>query len=398
MPRDKMKDLKNYRIMVLGASASGKTVLLASMFKRLGIQNNEDTGFFLNAEDEQRKRLNYLNALIEDPHKDWPPGTDRSEVSEWRFTCCVQSSDLTIYEVLHFTYLDYSGGQITDPIPAGVSSRQFNKALKSADVLMGLLDGQKILEFMAGNKAGFRLDVVNILQMMQNSTKPIHFIITKWDLLEEQPYSLGDILAEMDRSIEEFHQLISNRTKNAPQASIRVIPVSAVGKEFIELQTDSKGEKVMQKKEGKSPKPSGVEMPLVCVLPDKFADRYRVVVQLEEDERRSHARKGKHYVTVEQALAALVTVGHWPVSGLLRVFAKRNIVEAERNIYRNILSSFRKGAEAKRIQEEKSVQDALDESLKPIKDQETALEHTTNRFLKLVGDLERKYPESLLSR
>jgi adenylate kinase family enzyme len=64
--------MKTYKILVLGASGSGKTFFLASMFKRLAIQNNE-IGFFLDANPKQKQALVNLFHTIADPHKDWPP-------------------------------------------------------------------------------------------------------------------------------------------------------------------------------------------------------------------------------------------------------------------------------------------------------------------------------------
>lgn len=63
--------MKTYKIITLGASGSGKTVFLASMFKALSIQG--DYTFFLEVEDPaKRKRLNaiYTQVITGDS---WPP-------------------------------------------------------------------------------------------------------------------------------------------------------------------------------------------------------------------------------------------------------------------------------------------------------------------------------------
>jgi adenylate kinase family enzyme len=94
--------MKTYKILVLGASGSGKTFFLASMFKRLAIQNNE-IGFFLDANPKQKQALVNLFHTIADPHKDWPPGTQRSEIHEWRFTYSIKSKQGNTYPIFTFT-------------------------------------------------------------------------------------------------------------------------------------------------------------------------------------------------------------------------------------------------------------------------------------------------------
>lgn len=102
--------MKNFKVMTLGASGAGKTVFLASMFKALSTQKN--SSFKLDVEDPQkRKLLNsiYTQILTGDT---WPPGT--KDISEWTFTCQVQTENLDKYNACQFTYFDYAGGRLTD--------------------------------------------------------------------------------------------------------------------------------------------------------------------------------------------------------------------------------------------------------------------------------------------
>ena len=104
--------LNTYTVIMLGPSGSGKTVFLASMYKKLSTQG--DLGFFLEVDGaEKRKRLNKVYTQIAIDEK-WPKGTTYSEVSEWSFTCRVQTENLPIYSACRFNYLDYAGGRITD--------------------------------------------------------------------------------------------------------------------------------------------------------------------------------------------------------------------------------------------------------------------------------------------
>lgn len=63
-------------------------------------------------------------------------GTRYSEVSEWTFTCRVQTENLSIYDACKFTYLDYAGGRLTDEMEEIEDSESdFESKLKQADAL-----------------------------------------------------------------------------------------------------------------------------------------------------------------------------------------------------------------------------------------------------------------------
>ncbi|MHC5828813.1 MAG: ATP-binding protein, partial [Nostoc sp.] len=104
--------MNTYTVIMLGPSGSGKTVFLASMYKKLSTQGEH--GFFLDVDGaEKRKRLNNIYTQIAVDDK-WPKGTTYSEISEWTFTCRVQTENLPIYSACKFAYLDYAGGRLTD--------------------------------------------------------------------------------------------------------------------------------------------------------------------------------------------------------------------------------------------------------------------------------------------
>ena len=103
--------MKNYNIITLGPSGAGKTVFLASLFKALSIQGEH--GFFLEVEDSTKQSL--LNKTYTElvSGETWPRGT-RGEITEWAFTCCVKTKDLSKHPACKFTYLDYAGGLLTN--------------------------------------------------------------------------------------------------------------------------------------------------------------------------------------------------------------------------------------------------------------------------------------------
>lgn len=107
--------MNNYNIITLGPSGAGKTVFLASLFKSLSIQGEH--GFFLEVEDN--KKQTFLNKIYTEviSGETWPRGTMRGEVTQWVFTCCVKTQDLSKHPACKFTYFDYAGGLLTDLDP-----------------------------------------------------------------------------------------------------------------------------------------------------------------------------------------------------------------------------------------------------------------------------------------
>ena len=144
--------MNTYSVIMLGPRGSGKTMFLASMYKKLSTQGK--LKFFLKVEGaEKRKRLNTIYTQVAFD-EDWPGGTAINELSEWEFTCCVQTEDLSIYDACKFVYIDYSGGRLTDPEGEGEEDEEFNNKIQAADIILVLLDGQKLLAFIGQIRGG----------------------------------------------------------------------------------------------------------------------------------------------------------------------------------------------------------------------------------------------------
>ncbi len=179
--------LNNYDIIVLGPSGSGKTVYLASMFKKLHTQS-PDLPFFIKTNAGQSKQLIDKYNQVADPSTTWPAGTTFAEVSKWKFICSVRPPTATgeHFEALQFTYLDYAGGRLTDAQPEDESEEedQFEKRATEAYMVLGLLDGQKLLELMKNSSSNASKtfvfsDLPKMITLMQKCQGPIHFVITK---------------------------------------------------------------------------------------------------------------------------------------------------------------------------------------------------------------------------
>lgn len=371
---------------MLGPSGSGKTVFLSSLYKKLSTQS--ELGFFLQVDTaEKRKRLNNIYTQVAADEK-WPAGTRYSEVSEWTFTCRVQNpSDLSIYNACSFTYLDYAGGRITEEADEEDGSSEFNDRFKAADALLGLLDGQKLCSLMRKEKMGIVWainDLRNMVDVMQGSQKPVHFVISKWDVVE-QSYTLEQIRDRL-LEIDEFKNLV--KLRNQANSPVRLIPVSAVGKGFAIAQPDGS-----MKKTGEMPKPFQVEAPLACILPDMIQLMIEALIEKRKSELATPIEV-KADIGFFDFLGQLFAGGLKVVQELLPrkyQFADdvlKTLIEwAETPAQQKIAFAARRTEELRREQAE---------SLRKVADEETALAHATNCFVSIQNQLAYRFPASEL--
>jgi Double-GTPase 2 len=372
--------MNTYKIIVLGTSGSGKTVFLASMYKLLSIQRT-GTPFFLDTESEQQKLLNMKYREVAGPGT-WPSGTKPTEVSEWNFICRVQSPEnFHIYSALQFTYLDYAGERLTDPSD-GASVDDFDSKLKNADALLGIIDGRKVLALLREEPEGYDFvnsDLPTILQIMQRSQNPVHFILTKWDLIENE-YSFHDVRRRLLKC-SDFYDFVQLRIK---QFTVRLIPVSAVGTGFAELLPDG----TMRKFPMAHPKPFQVEMPLACVLPDKF--------KAQIDYLKTQEVQMKQLSLSNPDLTLLNRLG-LTTGNIIRFLQKYLLsrYQFEDVPLKNLLNFVEAGGRAK-IKEVEEMRIELTKTLEAVRDEKTALEHSISSFLVLISELEQRYPESNL--
>ena len=364
---------------MLGPSGSGKTVFLASLYKKLSIQGEH--GFFLEVDgSEKRKRLNNIYTQIAIDEK-WPKGTTYSEISEWTFTCRVQTENLPIYSACKFNYLDYAGGRITDEME---EDSEFDDKLNDADALLGLLDAQRICAFMQNEKVGMSWainDLPNMLDIMQNTSKPIHFIISKWDILEGK-FTLEQIRNRL-LEIDEFKNLIKQRTKAG--TPVRLIPVSAVGMGFAELQPDGS-----MAKTGKLPKPFQVEVPLACILPDMIQTKLHELIEKQQELNTP--------IEVKPSFSLWDRVRNVFGSSLKFV---QQLLPKKYQFAEDILEKIIVFAEESTQKKQEAARKRSDElfreqeaSLKAVANEETALKHVINCFLSIRNKLDYTFPES----
>src|SRR5439155_17829127 len=109
-------------------------------------------------------------------------------------------------------------------------------------------------------------DVTSSLEIAQQSRCPVHFAVTKWDLIEGR-HTLAEVRNRL--MLDENFQDLVNAKRQDTSASIRIFPVSAVGFGFAELLASGEMKKV-----GSRLRPFQVELPLLSVFPDFFQFAY----------------------------------------------------------------------------------------------------------------------------
>lgn len=250
--------VKNYNLYVLGPSGAGKTTYIPFLYRQLTFPPPH-LGFFLSVHDRGKaQKLRDAHKEIADLRK-WHEATDFETILTWEFLCCVPTGNglRDFDEVLQFTYLDYAGGRVFQfPDRGELQSR----IQREADVLLGLLDGWRILKLMHGNQDDFFAEELwQMLELMQSARKPVYFLITKWDILCRQ-FSLAQVRDYL-LSIPVFGRFME--WQYSYKVTTRLIPISAVGMNFTEPQSNT-----IRQDPGIEPNPINIEIPLLCVLAD----------------------------------------------------------------------------------------------------------------------------------
>lgn len=380
------------RIMMLGPTQSGKTLYLSSMWQKL--QWPLDPGFHLDAvttggqsDIEAKTRLDRIYShLITKP--DFPPGTSLSSKTTYRFACLVRSNQ-HCYKACDFEYMDYAGGLLSQD---SVEDPDFDKAVQEADVLLGLLDGVRLLMAMSNDTeardwvhrelAPVLICVASSLQKAGRRPITIHFAISKWDAVQQ--------LAP-DRSLEDFRNfllgfppLCSLLRLMGESATVRLIPFSSLGSDFAEVTTETverpfgqtatlvHTRKRMNEDRLATPIPLNVEIPIACALPDVLTQRLAALAQ-EEGKLQSQ----------------LASAGHNRVAA---------VGEKLRGLRVPLLREF--GGWLQRSQKERSERlvHSLSERHRNIRDSETALTYLVEFCTALRDSFEREEPCSVLKR
>lgn len=223
-----------FDIFVLGTRSSGKSVLLASLYRQLSSMDGI-TNFFARCDDpEQHRELcdNYDQLL--DTEADWPAGTYRVDSYDMGCFHRLRGKSLPVFSI---RFHDYPGGYVSDQ----VERREFiEQRAEQCNSVMALIDGRKLLDRLEDREDNpahsLHRDLDSLVRVLQQCVgKPIHFVLTKADLLEPSKYPLRDIVAELKRHKGFGHILAQQREAGA---SCYLVPVSAIGPNFARLDPD----------------------------------------------------------------------------------------------------------------------------------------------------------------
>jgi len=253
-----------FRVVALGLEGSGKTVLLASQFHVLK-EPTGDSGFFLDGDLRQDQ---LLVGHLGDTHAPWPAGSQLGDIREFMFDCKAHDSAGAVRTVFRISYLDYAG----DLLEPGVKHEEAGKIeakVKQAHALIVIIDGRRVLQLLAGDAEGdryFDQRLQPLLLLAERASCPIQLIVTKWDLLHRPGESSGgdesrlhEVMACLEPKLKIEHLVRGSHAQKA-----RLIPVSAVGQDFVTVLDDGS----VVKRPGGMLAPVNAQVPLCAVLPD----------------------------------------------------------------------------------------------------------------------------------
>lgn len=251
--------MKPIKIMPIGLSGSGKSVYLASLYEKLATKSRLHC-YHLETTIELSRMLANTYGTIASQGKGWPPATMGADYRDYDFDCIVETKHQK-FCIMKLKYLDFPGGALNGETE---HNEEFDQRLETSDAFLILLDGVKIYRALRGDEQAsneLEYDIRMLAsQIYKHLKKPIHFLVTKWDVLNgsfELPKAI-----ELLRRYTPFTDLVEKRSTLG--RATRIIPVSAVGYNFATM--DSNG-LMVKSKNGKAT-PIYVDIPISFLLFD----------------------------------------------------------------------------------------------------------------------------------
>jgi caspase domain-containing protein len=307
----------HFRVVALGVAGSGKTVYLSSMFHTVNVPR-PGRSYFLETNAAHRVYLSKVFDEVSDTSEPWPRGTRTGETRELDFDC-VSFEAGSRHTVFRISYLDYAGELLESEQEAGSTALgDLETRIRGAHGLLCMLDGYRVLQYLRNEPAGrryFRSQIQPMTGIMAGASCPIHFVLTKWDLVRgfgEPADADENTRLELVRNalLETAHLRALIETHTFESRVIRLIPVSAVGPHFARM--DQQGH--VLKLPGGEVEPANVEVPLTAILPDLFR---QVESSLDAMTRRrlTEEARARRAQTGDPSLAGLLAV---PAGAALR--------------------------------------------------------------------------------
>lgn len=226
------------KIVALGGSGAGKSLYLASLYRKL-------TNSLIIDDIREAQKLNQICNDVLNTTEGEVITIGTSDFKEWKFKWQLnirRSKYNSKYNVGSFTYLDYAGGRINEITRASKEEERLLTEIKKAHIVLVFLDGIRLIDLIRQStgetlsnssanqlRAWLNKDIYNIIEYLQINDCPIHFVITKWDALVFRGFHdlsvVKNILTTTLPTLEEF---IAQR-EELQSEPIRWIPVSSLG-------------------------------------------------------------------------------------------------------------------------------------------------------------------------
>lgn len=250
-----------FNILSIGLDSAGKTVFLSSLYNKMSVYNAK-YGFSLQAEDErQGARLTNLFHRISSPSDPWPIGS--MESVEYTFNGLYPTVNGAI-TFCKFKYLDFPGGLIR--AEGNFLDLNLRKRITEAHSVIVLLDGKKIFDALNSKNQAIFKDIsfiIPFLNQVIGNKRPVHFVISKCDMLSPEEHSLSSV-----RSLLFSSSMFADYVRaQANFAKVRLIPVSAVGFNFAKLAPDGH---TIEKLENGVANPHNVQFMFSLAINDYF--------------------------------------------------------------------------------------------------------------------------------
>jgi hypothetical protein len=262
-----------FRVVALGGSGAGKTVFLSTMFHELNFWTPHRS-YYLQTTPDQAIVLGNIYARLTDTSKPWPKATLVADSQEYVFDCVGRDVQGKRRKVLTLSFVDYAGGLLERHMDgASQAFQDLQRRIDEANALLVMIDGHRIRQLFENHpdaRTYFLSTIRPMLDFAQRANCPIHFLLTKWDLVCEvavlRNLSEGERLSRVVDALLQFDFLKALVFVHSSGQVVRMIPVSSVGADFAEV--DSNGF-VIKRPHGKVT-PANVDVPLSVIVPDYF--------------------------------------------------------------------------------------------------------------------------------
>jgi hypothetical protein len=305
----------NLDVFVLGTRSSGKSVLLASLYRQLSSMSGV-TNFYARCDDpEQHRELcdNYDQLL--DTQADWPTGSYRVDSYDMRCFHRLRGKNLEVFSI---RFHDYPGGYVSNQI----ERRDYiDERAEQCTSVMALIDGRKLLDRLEDREVNpahsLHRDLDSLVRVLQQCVgKPIHFVLTKSDLLPPAKFPLADMVAELKRH-RGFSDILEQQI--ASGASCFLIPVSAIGANFAYIDP---ADSLIKKRRNGTIEPFHLDIMTSVSMVDTVLDLARIAATASpdaEEDNRPLAVRLKERLGKKLGYARMAAPATFPVFGPLGV-------------------------------------------------------------------------------